>query len=295
MLDLVASRLGLRARGYRASVCAPGGRQDPVRLGIVSRTATYWPLYLMSDIELVELGGTAAGIDALLRNEVDVAATCPDALIASGADVRVGAGLVDRPPTSVVAGPGIACIEDLRGRRIATTSAQGSVSLFLRAFLRGQGLERGDYAEVVVGPTPAQAAALQRAKVDAAMLTEPFDERLGRQGFRILADVGDALGPCAFTTLNVRRGWTATQEWVVFRDRLAAATARLVDPDSRRRELPALTAGTAGTVIDVPRVRFDAVIDPASLERLIGLMRADGTTVRLDATTCLDRAVPRKV
>ncbi|HEX9436290.1 MAG TPA: ABC transporter substrate-binding protein [Candidatus Limnocylindria bacterium] len=250
-----------------------------IHVGIVSRTATYWPLYLLARegvVDLVELGSTAAGVDALLDHRVDVAATCPDVLIARGAPLRIAAGLVDRPPAWLVARAGVPSVAELRGRRVATTAAQGSVSIFLRAFLRAHGLARGDYAEVVVGPTPLQALALERGEVDAAMLTAPIDERLVARGFRRLAHVGDALGPCAFTTVNVRAGWTSSDPWVPLRDAFAGAIARLRDDDGRARELAVLAEETASAPAAPPRVTYDARVDASALERLLGFLRAEG-------------------
>jgi ABC-type nitrate/sulfonate/bicarbonate transport system substrate-binding protein len=229
-----------------------------VRVGIVSRTATYEPFYrLAGAVELVELGSTAAGVDALVAKEIDVAATCPDALIVSGADLRIGAGLLDRPPTRIVAAPAVGGIGALRGHRVGTTTSQGSVSIFLRAALRAHGLQRGDYTEVVVGPTPLQAAALERGEIDAAMLTAPFDAQLAARGFRVLLDVGAELGPCAFTTLNVRRRWTASEPW--------RALAR--DLERAIRDANGALA-------------YDLRVDRSAIERLLSLMREDGIDVQ---------------
>ena len=229
----------------------------PLKLGIVSRTATYEPFYILEAegrVELVELGSTAAGVDALVAGLIEIAATCPDALIASDAPLRIGAGLVDRPPTSIVARAGIGAIADLRGRRVGTTAAHGSVSIFLHAVLRAHGLERGDYTEVVLGPTPAQAEALERGEIDAAMLTAPFDERLVAHGFRRIADVGGELGPCAFTTLNVRTGWTTEDGW----------RRLLVDMHDAIRRVPA-------------NISYDLRV--SGLNCLLDLMTADGIPV----------------
>jgi ABC-type nitrate/sulfonate/bicarbonate transport system substrate-binding protein len=237
-----------------------------MRVGIVSRTATYEPLYRLGDaVELVELGSTAAGVDALVLESIDVAATCPDALIASAAPLRIGGGLVDRPPTTIVASPSVADVAGLRGLRIGTTAAQGSVSIFLRAVLRAHGLARGDYAEVVCGPTPAQAAALERGEIDAAMLTAPFDAQLAARGFRVLVDVGDELGACAFTTLNVREGWTASARW----RSLARALER------------AIRSGPSA-------IAYDVRLDARAVERLLELMRADGIAVRRGLADVID-------
>ena len=234
-----------------------------MRVGIVARTATYAPLYALPGVELVELGSTAAGVDALLSGRVDVAATCPDALIASAAPLRIGAGLISRPPTSIVAADRYGRIRDLRGERIGTTSERGSVSIFLRAVLRAHGLERGDYREVVIGPTPPQAAALERGDIAAAMLTAPFDAQLAARGFRILADVGAELGPCAFTTLNVRAGSAAGERWAAF--------LRALEEAIRGRPLA-----------------YDLSISAATVGRLIALMRADGIAVTRGAGDVLE-------
>ncbi|HZC30491.1 MAG TPA: ABC transporter substrate-binding protein [Gaiellaceae bacterium] len=250
-----------------------------MRSGIVSRTATYWPLYLLERdgvVELVELGSTAAGVDALLAGRVDLAATCPDVFIARGAPVRIASGLVDRPPAWIVARPEVADLADLRGRRIATTAPAGSVSIFLRGLLRECGLGREDYREVVVGTTPAQSEALMAGRVDAAMLTVPFDEPLAALGFQRLAYVGDALGPAAFTTVNVRAGWTASDEWPSLRDALANAVSRLASNDGRARELRALADATGQALTAAPRIEHDERIPTAGLERLLELMRLEG-------------------
>jgi len=251
----------------------------------VSRTVTYWPLYLMArdvaPIELVLLGSTAAGVDALLAGRVDVAATCPDALIEREAPLRIAGGLVDRPPATVVGRPGLGDVTDLRGLRVATTQARGSVSVYLRALVRSQGLGDGDYEQVVCGPTPEQAAALERGDVDAAMLTFPFDESLIRRGFVRLARVGDMLGGCAFTTLNVRLGFSATAGWRSFRAGLARAVDELIDPANVAGAL-ALLAEETGVPVDAPPrdIAYDTTVNIASVERLLAFMHADGAGAR---------------
>jgi ABC-type nitrate/sulfonate/bicarbonate transport system substrate-binding protein len=252
---------------------------------MVSPTVTYWPLYLMArdgaPIELVLLGSTAAGVDALLAGRVDVAATCPDVLIERGAPVRIAGGLVDRPPATVVGRPGLGDVAELRGLRVATTQARGSVSVYLRALLRARGLGEGDYEQVVCGPTPEQAAALQRGDVDAAMLTFPFDESLIRSGFVRLACVGDMLGGCAFTTLNVRPGFSATEGWRSFRAGLARAVEELADSARMAGALGVLAEQTGVPVDAPPRdIGYDTTVNIASVERLLAFMRADGASAR---------------
>jgi NitT/TauT family transport system substrate-binding protein len=181
-----------------------------LRVGIVSWTATYWPYYVgLSEgvfgqagleVEMVTLGTTAAGVAALLEERVDIAATCPDAVVEAatqGQPLRVAGGLIDRPVSSVVVIPEVASVHALRGWRVAVSDLRGSVSIVLRAFLRAHGLERAEYEQVIIGTTPAQVAALEAGDVDAAMVTHPFEARLLAKGFRRRGRVADVVGACA--------------------------------------------------------------------------------------------------
>jgi ABC-type nitrate/sulfonate/bicarbonate transport system substrate-binding protein len=274
-----------------------------LRIGIVSWTATYWPYYVgLSqglfqaggvDVELVTLGTTAAGVPALAEQRVDIAATCPDAVVeaaTAGAPLRVAGGLVDRPVSSVVAQPAITTWADLRGRRVAVTDLRGSVSIVLRAALRVHGLEPDAYRQVVIGTTPAQAAALERDDVDAAMLTHPFEAPLLARGFRRLGRVADEVGACAFTTLNVRAGWTAEPAWTALVDGLERVDRVFDDPHRKAGVLASLAGATGLPTSSLEEawtvyVRAGGVLarggrlDLAGFRRLLDFMRADGLRV----------------
>lgn len=265
-------------------------------------TATYWPYYVGLregffseqglDLELVPLGSTSAGVPALLDDVVDVAATCPDVLVAraiEGAPLRVAGGLINRPVSSVVTVPAVSSFAELRGRKVAVTEARGSVSTFLRALLRREGLADSDYEQVICATTPEQVRALERGSVDAAMLTHPFESRLLKRGFHRLARIGDELGSGAFTTLNVRRGWTRQPQW----QRLLAAleqAGRCLRGPGHESSVQALAEATG-----VPPGELDETIelyartpnvlaaagelDLAGFDRLLTFMAEDGIQV----------------
>ena len=78
---------------------------ERMRYGIVSRTATYWNLYLGREqglfaaegieVEVVETGGTALTIEALIDGNIELAGCSPDELISAlprGADLVVEVG-----------------------------------------------------------------------------------------------------------------------------------------------------------------------------------------------------------
>ncbi len=275
-----------------------------LRLGIVSKTATYWPYYvglreglfqragLTLDIEL--LGSTSAGVPALIEERVDVAATCPDVLIGealASARLRIAGGLIDCPMSSLIVRPEVRAFEDLRGRRVAVTEIRGSVSVFLRALLRRKGLAVGDYEQVVCHTTPAQVAALEEGSIEAAMLTHPFESRLLALGFGRLARVGDELGSGSFTTLNVRQGWTARPEWAALKKALRAVDGVLRDPRRKDDVLAALSEWSSVSEAELDEAYHiyagsTKVLSPAGeldlsgLEHLLAWMAEDGIEVR---------------
>jgi ABC-type nitrate/sulfonate/bicarbonate transport system substrate-binding protein len=188
--------------------------------GEVSRTATYWlhyvalarGLYAAEDLEVEPFAthSTGGGVAALEAGRVDVASNCPDYVVAAverGAALAVVGGVVHRPVSAIVVQPDVDSVAALRGRRVAVTEQIGGVSSLLKAILRRHGLEPGDYELAIVGGTPAQAEALRAKRVDAAMLTHPFEARLVSEGYGLLGYTSDYWPDYAFTTLNVRREW----------------------------------------------------------------------------------------
>ncbi len=99
------------------------------------------------------------------------------------------------------------------------------------------------------------------------------------------------LGPCAFTTLNVRRGFTSAPEWRPFHDAVVRQAAALRDAGGQAAALDVLARAT-GIRVDAPPARlvFDARAPAVGLERLVALMRDDGTAVGGAARTYLEDA-----
>lgn len=272
-----------------------------LRYGMVSTTATYWNLYLAQreglfareglELRTPLTGSTGATVQQLLEGELDLAGCSPDEVVSAklrGHDVVVIGGIIHRPVSWIVGRPGLSALHELRGARVGVNQTRGSVSMVLRAVLRRAGLGAGDYRQVVVGSTPAMAEALRRGEVDAAMLTAPFDLELAREGFALLANVGESFPTYAFTTVNARREWVLAHEAEVaaFFRATRAAGERIAGPDGREASLRALAAGT-GLRREALEHTYQAYlapgvlsrrgeVEPGGLEAVIGLMAEEG-------------------
>src|SRR5919202_2712046 len=269
--------------------------------GMVSRTATYWlhyvaqarGLYAAEELEVEEAPThtTGGGVAALEAGQVDVAGNCPDYVISSverGAALAVVGGVVLRPVSAVVARPDVKTLADLRGRRVAVTELVGGVSSLLKSILRRKGLGPGDYELAIIGGTPAQAEALRAGQADAAMLTHPFEARLLAEGYTLLGYTSDYWSEYAFTTLNVRRDWAASEGAAL--EALLRATVRagrwLFEPANAaeaRQILAAATGLSTDEVADTYRLYVEeggvlsrqGELSDASMQAVVDVMREE--------------------
>ena len=132
--------------------------------------------------------GTTDGVTTALRQgEVDIALTAPEGSIAdavAGGSLRVVAGLIDRPPLSMIALPRHRTFGDLRGGRIGTSSLQEGTRHVAQRMLAAHGLTYpDDYDFALVGSHVERWKALQAGTIDAALQMIPYDYLAGDAGF----------------------------------------------------------------------------------------------------------------
>ena len=136
--------------------------------------------------EIKKYDAGAFAVDALLGDEVDVAAAAEFVLVQKGfdhRDLRTFGQIADAKTMGIVARKdhGIEKPPDLKGKKIGLT--RGSVSdFFLGRFLERESIPLSGVRMVDLAPTPAEEA-LSHGSVDALMLWEPnvgrMVERLG--------------------------------------------------------------------------------------------------------------------
>ena len=144
------------------------------------------------DVQLILLRGSGQTSAALLGGSIFASPVAlPTMMLAdlSGADLVNVAHTVPGVQTKMLVKPEIKKAEDLRGKRIATSSL-GSLGDFLfKYILRKNGLDPNrDVTWLAIGTPPERLQALFSGAVDATDASYPYDVQAERKGFRVLFD-----------------------------------------------------------------------------------------------------------
>jgi ABC-type nitrate/sulfonate/bicarbonate transport system substrate-binding protein len=137
---------------------------------------------------------------------VDIALTAPEGSIVdavAGGPLRVVAGLIDRPPLSMIALPRHKTFADLRGGRIGTSSLTEGTRHVAERMLAAHGLAYpADYDFALEGSHVERWKALQAGTIDGALQMIPYDDLATDAGF---TDLGPVTEEFALNAACVRR------------------------------------------------------------------------------------------
>jgi ABC-type nitrate/sulfonate/bicarbonate transport system substrate-binding protein len=177
-----------------------------ITVGVVAPAYVNVPLWVAQERGFLErrglrateriLGSTHGVTNALRDGAVDVALTAPEGSIAdaaAGGPLRVVAGLIDRPPLSMIALARHRTFDDLRGGRIGTSSMTEGTRHVAERMLAAHGLSYpADYDFALEGSHVERWKALQAGAIDAALQMIPYDDIATDAGF---TNLGPAVGP----------------------------------------------------------------------------------------------------
>ena len=277
-----------------------------ITVGVVAPAYVNVPLWVAQERGFLErrglraaeriLGTTHGVTNALRHGEVDIALTAPEGSIAdavAGGPLRVVAGLIDRPPLSMIAIPRHRRFSDLRGGRIGTSSLTEGTRHVAERMLAAHGLTYpADYDFALEGSHVERWKALQAGTIDAALQMIPYDDIATDAGFTNLGPVTEefALNAVCARFPAERAVLTAflqalaeAAEW--FRGNIGesatiAAARTSIEPRYALRACQALAAGGV-----IPR---DLRSGPGALAAAVGALRSSG----LIPTTLLSGAGP---
>jgi ABC-type nitrate/sulfonate/bicarbonate transport system substrate-binding protein len=265
-----------------------------ISVGVVAPAYVNMPLWVAQQRGFLEqrglrateriLGTTHGVTEALRRGEVDIALTSPEGSIAdaaAGGPLRVVAGLIDRPPLSMIAIPRHRSFADLRGGRIGTSSLTEGTRHVAERMLASRGLAYpADYDFALEGSHVERWKALQAGTISAALQMIPYDELATDAGFTNLGPVteefalnavcaGLPAGQALITPFL--QALTQAQEWFRGHIKESAAIAAGHTSIEPRYALRACETLAADGVMP-PDLRFSA----GALGAAIGALRSSG-------------------
>jgi NitT/TauT family transport system substrate-binding protein len=187
-----------------AGLAAQAQEKPPRKIswGVTSLSASNWIPWLAKDakiyekngldVELILVKGSGQTSTAILGGSLFAAPVAlPTVMLADlgGADLINVAHTVPGVQSKLVVKPEIKRPEDLKGKKIATSSL-GSLGDFLfRYIIRKYGMDPNrDVAWLSIGTPPERLQALASGAVDAADLSYPADAQGERMGYRVLFD-----------------------------------------------------------------------------------------------------------
>ena len=198
------------------AVTAPGQSLAPeiVTAGIVARNAYFWPVWIADATglftqqavqnEVVLTRSPAGGHQMLVNGGADVALSTPEtAIIAAvkGAPLVLVAGGQEDPVYSLIAGPNVRGVEDLRKQPLAVAGLRDGVTLIMQRMLTSRGLREDDLDYVVVGGTTERYVAVKSGAAAAALVGQPLDFQGEAEGLRRLLSSSDVTREWQFIKL----------------------------------------------------------------------------------------------
>lgn len=227
-----------------------GGASKQVRIAIGGQTQlVYLPTTLAAqlgeyrkqgvDVALTDFPGGAKALEALWGGSADVVSGFYDHTIqmaAEGRKLRAFVVMQRLPGLVLVVSPAtqkkIESIADLRGAAVGVSSPGSSTSLYLRYLLKKNGIALSEVSESGIGMAAGAIAAMERGKVDAAVMADPALAVLeGRAGkLRMLADTRTEAGvEAAFGAREYPAAVLySTEEWLSKNPQTAEALARAI-------------------------------------------------------------------
>jgi NitT/TauT family transport system substrate-binding protein len=179
--------------------------QDKIRMGLSSVSALHSAMWVAEqkglfrkhgiDTEIIVTGqGGAAGISALLANDIQLVASAGDALVAAalqGADTVMIAGVVNKGLQRIIVRPDIKTPAELRGKRVGVTRIGAVSHSVLLMILKRWNMSPTDVQVLQVGSSPNMLASMEKGGLDAAVITIPSMFVAEDRGYKVLLDLAD--------------------------------------------------------------------------------------------------------
>lgn len=238
----------------------PARSDDTIRIGIVSATFGYAPVYVAKEKGFFKREGLYPEIVIISRNEQIVQALISDSLQFGNVppnllavllqqgnrDIKLIAGSFNGTTYSLIALPKYKKMEDLKGgTKLAMSGITSAAALMMKQMLKEHGvLYPRDYSLISIGGSTPQFTALQSGQVDAALLAQPLSIMAVEQGFSNLGDAYKLMPDYQLSAIGVREGWAQKNRGIVIRYMKALVSTYRWLHDNREEAIKILPAIT---------------------------------------------------
>ena len=204
----------------------PARAMDRVSVGLSALSPTNWAVWVAEEKGLFKKygiepqvifigGGAARSMNALVAKDVQFMIIGGVGVINAalrGADVAMVASNVNLSTQRLISRPDIKTPDELKGKRVGVTAFGSNTHSVLLMLLKKWSMKPEDLVILQIGPSPTMILSLEKALLDAAILTSPSDFIAIERGNRVLADLADLQIYSLQSTLSTTREYLKTSE-----------------------------------------------------------------------------------
>ncbi len=214
--------------GSPTTSSASSGTLHTIKVGLTSKTATDWPLYVADklgyfkqegvNVQYVIVGSAAGNAQQLTAGSINIGETSSTQVVEAiqgGAPIKYVVNQVITPPYTLVGQKNIKSIKDLKGKTVIIGGSNDITRVFLDAMLKPNGLSESDLSFTYAGATSNRYAALKSGSVAAAILFPPFDFTALSQGYSNLGSVQKYLPSFPFDGFAANNAWASSHKTVL--------------------------------------------------------------------------------
>jgi NitT/TauT family transport system substrate-binding protein len=205
---------------------SPARALDRVSVGLSALSPTNWAVWVAEEKGLFKKygiepqvifigGGAARSMNALVAKDVQFMIIGGVGVINAalrGADVAMVASNVNLSTQRLISRPDIKTPDELRGKRVGVTAFGSNTHSVLLMLLKKWSMKPEDLVILQIGPSPTMILSLEKALLDAAILTAPSDFIAIERGNRVLADLADLQIYSLQSTVSTTREYLKTSE-----------------------------------------------------------------------------------
>ncbi|HEY3920026.1 MAG TPA: ABC transporter substrate-binding protein [Stellaceae bacterium] len=294
--------LGALAGALLGVVSGVGHAADTITFGHVGApSAIVWPIYIGLDqgffdernlkLDIIFTRSSAQVLQQLAAGALDMGDTSaldPVRGINQGAAVAILAIEATPAPFSLLAKPEIKSIKDLKGKTVSVGATTDVARIYFDRMLEANGLKDSDVDALPTDSTAARLAALESKAVDASILSAPASFHAAADGFATLGLAADYVKDFPFGTLDVGRGWAATNASLIQRFMAAylKSVAWFYNDDNRDPAIRIMSEASGSDVLETTqsydyyrKIGFferSATVSKAALQSLVAVLQKTG-------------------